>query len=95
MHEHAFAWIADRGREGRQSRYLEQAARSGAPVVRINTNENPVGPGQHVIDAIVGKFPEAARYPKTHTRISIGTMAEMQRAIQTFERVLAARTAAA
>ena len=31
--------------------------------IRIASNENPLGPGQHVLDAIVGKFPEAARYP--------------------------------
>ena len=32
-------------------------------MIRISINENPLGPGQHVVDAIVGKFPEAARYP--------------------------------
>jgi histidinol-phosphate aminotransferase len=31
--------------------------------IRIASNENPLGPGQHVLDAIVGKFPEAHRYP--------------------------------
>lgn len=34
-------------------------------------------------------------YEKSHTRISIGTMAEMQRAVQTFERALAKPAAAA
>lgn len=34
-------------------------------------------------------------YQKTHARISIGTMAEMQRAVQTFERALAKTAAAA
>ena len=33
------------------------------PVIRISLNENPLGPGQHVVDVIVGKFPEAGRYP--------------------------------
>lgn len=44
-------------------------------------------------NVIVGRnFPP---YEKSHARISIGTMAEMQRAVQTFERALAAKTAAA
>ena len=34
-------------------------------------------------------------YEKSHARISIGTMAEMQRAVQTFERALAKKVAAA
>lgn len=44
-------------------------------------------------NVIVGRnFPP---YEKSHARISIGTMAEMQRAVQTFERALATKTAAA
>jgi histidinol-phosphate aminotransferase len=44
-------------------------------------------------NVIVGRnFPP---YEKSHARISIGTMAEMQRAVQTFERVLAKKAAAA
>src|SRR5262245_5382285 len=45
--------------------YPQQARTAGASsnVIRIASNENPVGPGQHVIDVIVGKFPEAGRYP--------------------------------
>jgi histidinol-phosphate aminotransferase len=31
--------------------------------VRISSNENPLGPGKAALDAIVGKFPEASRYP--------------------------------
>jgi len=57
------AWVSDRGREGGRSDHGEQAARAGVQQVRISSNENPLGPGQHVLDAIVGKFPEAARYP--------------------------------
>lgn len=56
-------WISDRGREAGRAATLEQAAPAGALQVRISSNENPLGPGQHVLDAIVGKFPEAARYP--------------------------------
>jgi histidinol-phosphate aminotransferase len=31
--------------------------------IRISSNENPLGPGQRVLDAIVKKFPESGRYP--------------------------------
>jgi histidinol-phosphate aminotransferase len=61
-------WISDRGREGGRAGYGEQAARAGAQQIRISSNENPLGPGQHVLDAIVGKFPEAARYPFNATQ---------------------------
>jgi len=62
-------WIAARGREAAvaEGSALEfaQAPRgaSNATTIRIASNENPLGPGQHVIDVIVGKFPEAGRYP--------------------------------
>jgi histidinol-phosphate aminotransferase len=62
-------WIAARGREAAvaEGSALEfaQAPRgaSNANIIRIASNENPLGPGQHVVDVIVGKFPEAGRYP--------------------------------
>ncbi|MCC7180482.1 MAG: histidinol-phosphate aminotransferase family protein [Acidobacteria bacterium] len=55
-------WISARGREAGMMEYGEQGM-AGATPVRIASNENPLGPGQHVLDAIVGKFPEAHRYP--------------------------------
>jgi histidinol-phosphate aminotransferase len=39
----------------------------GVTEIRISSNENPLGPGQKVLDAIVGKFPEAGRYPFNST----------------------------
>ena len=61
-------WIADRGREaavaeGSLDTAQAQRAAASSNVIRIASNENPLGPGQHVIDVIVGKFPEAGRYP--------------------------------
>ena len=56
-------WISARGREAGMIEYGEQGMAAGARPIRIASNENPLGPGQHVLDAIVGKFPEAARYP--------------------------------
>src|ERR1051326_325595 len=35
----------------------------GVEAIRICSNENPLGPGKAAIDAILGKFPEANRYP--------------------------------
>jgi histidinol-phosphate aminotransferase len=39
----------------------------GVQEIRISSNENPLGPGQAALDAIVGKFPEAGRYPFNST----------------------------
>jgi histidinol-phosphate aminotransferase len=55
-------WVSARGREAGMMEYGEQGM-AGAMPIRIASNENPLGPGQHVLDAIVGKFPEAHRYP--------------------------------
>jgi histidinol-phosphate aminotransferase len=65
---HHAEWIAARGREaavaeGSLDVAQAQRAASSSNVIRIASNENPLGPGQHVIDVIVGKFPEAGRYP--------------------------------
>src|SRR5690349_17670137 len=66
------ALIAARGMEA----YHAEVAQGGTalPVVppgvteiKINSNENPLGPGRAVLDAIVGKFPEANRYPFNST----------------------------
>jgi histidinol-phosphate aminotransferase len=62
-------WIAARGREAAvaEGSWVEfaqaQRSASNSNIIRIASNENPLGPGQHVVDVIVGKFPEAGRYP--------------------------------
>ena len=61
-------WIAARGREAAVAEgSLEFGQNTPFPktsnLIRIASNENPLGPGQHVVDVIVGKFPEAGRYP--------------------------------
>jgi histidinol-phosphate aminotransferase len=35
----------------------------GVDEIRLSSNENPLGPGKVALDAILGKFPEAGRYP--------------------------------
>jgi histidinol-phosphate aminotransferase len=39
----------------------------GVEEIRISSNENPLGPGKAVIDAILGQFPQAGRYPFNST----------------------------
>ena len=62
-------WISARGREaavaeGSPFEFMQapRGASNQLPI-RLASNENPLGPGQHVLDALVGKFPEAGRYP--------------------------------
>src|SRR5579872_4210625 len=70
-HAHAASFLAARGHEeevayaqqgGRQGRTRPQLP-PGVEAIRISSNENPLGPGKTAIDAILGKFPEANRYP--------------------------------
>ncbi|MEP7118692.1 MAG: histidinol-phosphate transaminase [Acidobacteriota bacterium] len=62
-------WISARGREALTAGDDDgQMAAAGSTLVRISSNENPLGPGQHVVDAIIGKFPEASRYPFNATQ---------------------------
>jgi histidinol-phosphate aminotransferase len=67
-------WLAARGHEeavaefqqGRQGSARPQLP-PGVEPIRISSNENPLGPGKAAIDAILGKFPEANRYPFNST----------------------------
>jgi histidinol-phosphate aminotransferase len=63
------AFLAARGLE---AHFAEAQARGQSPrpvlppgvdEIRISSNENPLGPGRVALDAILGKFPEAGRYP--------------------------------
>jgi histidinol-phosphate aminotransferase len=66
------AFIGARGLEA----HLAEAAQGGRAralvppgvnEIRISSNENPLGPGKAVLDAILMKFPEAGRYPFNST----------------------------
>jgi histidinol-phosphate aminotransferase len=66
------AFIAARGMEAYQADAAQgRGGRSlvppGVTEIRISSNENPLGPGKAVLDAILGKFPEAGRYPFNST----------------------------
>jgi histidinol-phosphate aminotransferase len=55
----------------------------GVQEIRISSNENPLGPGKVALDAILGKFPEAGRYPFNSSPpegILISTIAEKNKA---------------
>jgi histidinol-phosphate aminotransferase len=55
------------GRAGGAGRGNAPQLPDGVQVIRISSNENPLGPGRKVLDAITGKFPEAGRYPFNST----------------------------
>jgi histidinol-phosphate aminotransferase len=74
----AAAFMAGRGHEEYVAELMQQGARQGGrairpqtppgtEAIRISSNENPLGPGKAAIDAILGKFPEANRYPFNST----------------------------
>jgi histidinol-phosphate aminotransferase len=72
---HAAEFMAARGHEehvalmqqGRQGGMNRPQLPPGVQAIRISSNENPLGPGKAAIDAILGKFPEANRYPFNST----------------------------
>jgi len=59
------AWIAARGREAARAGDVE--AQAAAALIRISSNENPLGPGAHVVAAIAARYPEASLYPGNAT----------------------------
>jgi histidinol-phosphate aminotransferase len=67
------AFLAARGLEAHfaEAQTQEQRARPvlppGVSEIRISSNENPLGPGKAALDAILGRFPEAGRYPFNST----------------------------
>ena len=73
----AAAFMAGRGHEEYVAELMQQGGRPerratpslppGVEAIRISSNENPLGPGKAAIDAILGKFPEANRYPFNST----------------------------
>jgi len=66
-------FLAARGLEAHLAEAQAQGQRArpllppGVEEIRISSNENPLGPGRAALDAILGKFPEAGRYPFNST----------------------------
>jgi histidinol-phosphate aminotransferase len=63
------AFLSARGLEAHFAEAQAQGGRTrpvlppGVDEIRLSSNENPLGPGKVALDAILGKFPEAGRYP--------------------------------
>jgi len=49
--------------QGQPERRADRLLASAPGMIRIDSNENPNGPGQHVFDAIMKHFSDANRYP--------------------------------
>ena len=73
------AYVADLQTQGRQAR---PPLPPGVTEIRISSNENPLGPGKTVLDAIIGKFPEAGRYPFNSTPADSALVAGDRREVQ-------------
>ena len=58
----AGAWIGARGREASLFAFEQAAAPAGRMLI-LSSNENPLGPGQTVLNAVRGAFGLAGRYP--------------------------------
>ena len=58
------AYVAELQAQGRTAR---PPLPPGTTEIRISSNENPLGPGRKVLEAIARKFPEAGRYPFNST----------------------------
>src|SRR3982751_5690945 len=63
------AFLSARGLEAHLAEAQTQGQRArpmlppGVDEIRISSNDNPLGPGKAALDAILGKSPEAGRYP--------------------------------
>ncbi len=97
-------WPADEGKRNAEARAFTQKwfADRGYPPTDSQTNFTFVDlkrPAREFRAACLADGVSVARdfppYEKTHCRISVGTMAEMQKAVQVFEKVLAKAAAAA
>jgi histidinol-phosphate aminotransferase len=73
------AYVAELQAQGRAAR---PPLPPGVTEIRLSSNENPLGPGKRVLDAITSKFPEAGRYPFNSTpadRNLVETIAAMHK----------------
>jgi len=73
------AWVAARGREAAVAEGSSSLDAEAAPInvaeIKIDSNENPLGPGPAAIEALTQAFKDAGRYP-TNARPSMGDLRE-------------------
>jgi histidinol-phosphate aminotransferase len=74
----AGAWIGARGREGSLFS-LEQTLSAAERPIILASNENPLGPGQTVLNAVTGSFGKAGRYPFATANDVAKAIAERQK----------------
>jgi histidinol-phosphate aminotransferase len=67
------AFMAARGREAAVAEGDADAGAAEPVVIRISSNENPLGPGTTAVQAFVRAFQDAGRYP-TNARPSMGDL---------------------
>jgi histidinol-phosphate aminotransferase len=72
------AWLHARGNEGRLDGWLD-GPDAPPSVIRLDSNENPNGPGPRAVEAIRGMFGEANRYPFAHERALTAAIAAEHR----------------
>lgn len=75
----AGAWIGARGREASLFS-LEQPLSAAERMIILSSNENPLGPGQAVLDAVKGAYGVAGRYP-------FSTVGDVTRAVAELHKV--------
>jgi histidinol-phosphate aminotransferase len=74
----AGAWIGARGFEG--SRFsLEEPLSAADKMIILSSNENPLGPGQAVLNAVKGSYGAAGRYPFATANDVAKAIAERQK----------------
>jgi len=71
--------VSARGREAFGDRWMHAAAAAGRAVIRIDSNENPNGPGPVALDAIRNALSNANRYPFTEGDQIVEAVARLQK----------------
>lgn len=74
----AGAWIGSRGREASLFS-LEQPVSAAEKMIILSSNENPLGPGQAVLNAVKGSYGKAGRYPFATANDVAKAIAERQK----------------
>jgi len=64
-----------RGREAELPSWLRAEPGSASPLIRLDSNENPNGPGAKAFEAMRGMFGEANRYPDAEERVLVEAIA--------------------
>jgi histidinol-phosphate aminotransferase len=74
----AGAWVGARGREASLFSF-EQPVSAAERMIILSSNENPLGPGQAVLNAVKGVYGQAGRYPFATANDVAKAIAERQK----------------